>query len=398
MKESTGTSTYIWHPTQFAVLLSLASVLIAGLVYYFSVWPTNKKLAVSSILGLTVLYVPLFITRVLLKGYNYINLQRTPIGTDSLALQYYAAKAFTHLKNPYCIDFKRVLVNHVNPAAYTWIYHGEYSVSHIAGFVTHYDYLPTGFLYYLPAAILHIDPNTWNILMMAVFIVMFYVRMRRPYVGLYTAVLAAGMFIYFFEPVRYTPDTGWLVPLLLAIMTPRRPRLSGFLLGWAVTYRPYVAVFLPFYLIALAREGYNWKKTVKWAIYTALATTLPFFSINPHAFIRGVLLPYVSNFSPFDSIAPGVIDLHFFGINISPIMLKVAMSIVFVVLLFISRKYYYKLKHFIFFLPVFIMIMYPRPSYVYYIYFPFVGAVAYFTVRRSGSTKEMYPITHSSCV
>ena len=290
---------YRWAPSKIAVICSLLALLSAVVIYHYANAPDNRKYRISTIVALTLLYAPLFITRVLQKSFNFVNIQRTPTTTDSIWLQYGAAEKLLHGLNPYIVDLKNYLVSHADPSAFTWIYKGGYGVQNIVGFVTRYDYLPPGFLYYLPAAAVHMNPNFWNIIMFTVFLVIFFIRIRPIYGPLYAAVLSAGMFIYFFEPVRYTPDTGWLVPLLILVTVPRHPRLSGILMAWAALYRPYVGIFLLFYLIALYHEGYDWKKTLKYAVYTGIVLTLPFFLWNPHAFIEGVLIPYVSNFSRF---------------------------------------------------------------------------------------------------
>jgi len=371
---------YVWRPTPIAVVVSLFAIFLAGVIYYFSVRPTRIKYRVAYVLSFGILFIPLIITRVFNRSFNLINIQRTPIGTDSLELQFQAAKSIVRGVNPYKVDYMRELLSHVNWSAYTWIYSGKpYVASNIIGFVTRFDYLPQAAVYYLPAALFGIPPNMWNIIVFSVFIVLFFLRIRELYSGLYIAILSAGMFIYFFEPIRYTPDTGWLVPLLIAVMLPKHPRLSGFLLGFAAAYRSYVALLLPFYFIMLYKEGYEWRKTLLWAAVPNVLIILPFFLVDPGAFMSNVLIPYVSNFSPFDSIAPGVIMLHYVGIDVSPVFLKVLIAIMFCIAIPISYRYYEKLREFLFFVPTMIMLLYPRPSYVYYIYFPFVGVVAYVT-------------------
>ena len=383
---------YRWYPTPLAVIVSLVAILVGLFVYHLANYPKERDYKIASWIALATLYIPLFITRVLEKSFNIINMQRTPITTDSIWLQYGAARAFLKGLNPYAVDFKKFLLSHADPSALTWIYSGGYGAHNIIGFVTRYDYFPPGCLYYIPPALFNLSPNTWNVVMLAIGIVVLFARMRPLYSPLYAAILSAGMFIFFFEPIRFTPDTGWLVPLMLLVMLPRHPRLSGFLLAWSVLYRPYVGVFALFYLIDLYHENYDWRGILKWTTAFGVVLTLPFLALGPREFINGVLIPFTQNLCPYDTIAPGVITLNHLGLNITPLELKASMILLTVLFAWVSWKYYPRMKFTIFVFPTVIMLFYPRPSYVYYMYYPFVGLIAHVTGFFEGSQPAHHSI------
>lgn len=284
-----GMAIHKWRPSPLAVAASITSILAGLLVYAAGRRPSRRLLAASAALaaGLLVLVglaAGLFYSR---PGYYVI---RTPLTTDAYVLQVEAARAIVEGKNPYRIDYTAALLEKLPPDPLTWVYRGEgppYGPGQVVGFVHNFDYLPPAALYYVPAVALGLPPNVWDSLVAGLGLYLLYRRLRPDTKRLYLALLSTGMFLYVLPLIGRTAVTGWLVPLLIAVLYPERPVLAGALLAWSSTYRLYVGVFALYYLLVLHKEGYRAGKVLASAVAWGLLFNLPLAASDPMLVLNG---------------------------------------------------------------------------------------------------------------
>ncbi len=378
-----GMPIHWWIPSGGAVILGVISVLAGLLLYALSRRPSEQ------VVRLTLATVAVLALAIFAVGASYMHSSkyyviRMSVKTDAYILQVEAAKAIVRGENPYEARFTEALVKSLPPDHFTWIYRGDppYTVDDIVGFVDRFDYLAPAALYYVPAVVLGIPPHLWDTLIASVGLTLVFARLPEDAKRVYPALLAAGIFIYIVPVMAKTTLSGWVVPLALAVVYLDKPLIAGPLLAWAGTYRIYPAFFILYLLIASHREGYDTRKTLAYAIITGLALNLPFLALNPHAYIESFLLPYKLSLNPLD-MGPGLASLGHLGIIIPKTLSTVLVLAVLFGGLILAYIYYPRLKHAVFVLPALAMFFYYRPSYAYYLFFPWLGMLAYLSGRIS---------------
>jgi uncharacterized membrane protein len=375
-----GWPLYWYYPSGAAIVVSLSMFFAALLSFAWSARPTVFRLKIAVLVAISLLLLSLLTARLLYLGFEPSKvLLMLPSKTDSYVLQLAAAKSLVQGQNPYEQDYRSILLKELEPTKYTWIYPSNaslYTPERIVGFVHRFDYLVPAALWYVPAVLLKIPGNLFDALAIAVALTLVYRRTKRPFKAAFLAIISSSMFVYLSQSVLQDPVAGWLAPLMLAMAYPNIPLLSGILLGWAVGYRLYVAVFAVFYLIAAYKEGYNVKKMLISAITSEALLNLPFFLLDPKSFLEAVMLPITSNFRPLDA-GPGLVSLAFFGFMLPKIVYSLLVATISVIGILIALKYYPRLKQVIFAFPTLALFCYYRPSPSYYMYYPFLALLGY---------------------
>ncbi|MEB3691259.1 MAG: hypothetical protein G5Z43_001359 [Caldisphaeraceae archaeon] len=388
-----GWPIYWYFPISASVLLSLIMFFLGTFIFMWSLKPSYRKVKVAVVITLAILILSLLVTRIFYVGSEPHKIMlELPGKTDGYFLQIEAAKSILHGLNPYKQDYKSSFLQNLEPQKYTWIYNNNtppYTLGKVIGFVHNYDYMPTAALYYVPAVLFRIPGIVWDAIMLAFGLTLVYKHLRCYFKVLFPVLLASSMFMYIASSILYVPLVGWLVPLLLAVIFPDKPLFAGVLLAWSSTYRPYVAIFALFYLIAAYYEGYDVKRMFSSAIVVGLLLNVPFLILNPQKFMERILIPLTSNLRPLDA-GPGLNSLQYLGIYIPKTLHDVFVLGTILLGFFISIKFYSKLSYTIFMFPTIALYLYYRPCYVYYLWFPFVALIAYATGFMRRSVKENY--------
>jgi len=372
-----GVHLHWWEPYGPAVAVSVVAVLAGLLIYAVSRRPTRRVVLASSVLALAVV---LGIVGVGLRYYETAHLYVLRISTitDSYILQVEAARALIQGVNPYTVSYREALASKLPPDLYTWVYSGDppYTVDDIVGFVDRFDYLAPAALYYVPALLLGIPPYMWDALVTTVGLTLVYRRLPGHTRDTLIALLTVGLFIYIAPVISKTTLAGWVIPLTVAVAYLDRPWIAGPLIAWAGTYRIYPAFFILFLLLAAQKEGLPAKRLIASAIIAGALLNLPFILWDPKTYIEAFLIPYRLNLNPLD-MGPGLSSLGHIGVYLG----KEAHTLLVLLLtgagLAVSWKWYPRLKHAIFVFPALAMFAYYRPSYVYYVFFPWLGLLAY---------------------
>lgn len=205
--------------------------------------------------------------------------------TDGYVLQVEGAKRLLNGNNPYLYDYGTEILNQVPGYFRTpkTPFASNVDVSQTSNIVTHLDYPPASVLWYLPSQALGIDGAAQDIVAMMLLIgVIFYLTPHkyRPFVGVF--VLVDWNFILF--PSAYIPDSGWVVPTVLALILFHYPRANALLLAFAASYRPQPIIIATF-MGVMAYHEYGLPYLKRWVL-TGLAATA---AINiPFALWTGV--------------------------------------------------------------------------------------------------------------
>lgn len=332
--------------------------------------------------GLLVLSLPVFMVS---AGVVYHDTSTHFYGgcTDAYTIQVEAAKTLLEGLNPYTADYHDVLHNYtINgvTAQPTWLYRDPdppYTGEEVVGYVHVYNYPAAALLYYLPPVVLGFSPILWDAVIYGLGLGLFYARMRSGARDMYALIIASGGLVLATMPMMYNGLPGWLTPLLIAVMYPGNPWLSGAMLGWIVSYRPYTGVYALFYLLAYHREGYDSRRLLASAMLTGVLVNAPFLLADPRLFFSRILLPLTSNLYPYDGF--GLSSLYFLGIVIPKHfhLLLVAGLIVFGLLFF--YRYYEGYRLLVLLYPLIVLFAYYRPLYGYYLWAPLYPIVAYAT-------------------
>ncbi|MCE4624570.1 MAG: hypothetical protein F7C35_01725 [Desulfurococcales archaeon] len=369
-----------WHPAPSAIVISLLSIFFGLASFALSVKPSRRRMVSVFILAITVTIAAGAVSAAYFDDKDII-IVRTPLTTDAYMLQVEASKDILRGVNPYTQNYSEILLDRLPPDPLTWVYSSPdppFTADKIVGFVNNFDYLPPAALYYIPAHLFRIPPHIWDAIVASIGLSVLYWALpsRRRY--LYPALVGGGIFLYLLPLMGRTGVTGWFVPLLLAVLFPEMPVLSGFLLAFASLYRVYVGVFALFLLVAYHREGFKALRILVWAALFGILMVAPFAIRNPWAVIEAFTTPYRLNLNPLD-MGPGISSLGFLGLLAPKEVYSVAMFATIVVGLIVSYKWYHKVKYAAFVFPTIAMLFYYRPSYVYYYYYPLLGAISYAT-------------------
>ncbi len=358
-------------------------MLVYGLLLFYA---ASKDRSISDkwllIGGLIILSLPVLMVS---AGIVYHEVSTYFYGgyTDAYTIQVEAAKTLLEGVNPYNRDYHSILHNYtVNGIAAqpTWLYRDPeppYRGEEVIGYVHVYDYPAAALLYYVPPVAMGIPPIIWDAAVYGLGLGLLYTRMRSEARNLYPLIIASGGAMLVTMPLMYNGLPGWLTPLLIAVLYPENPWLSGAMLGWIVSYKPYTGVYALFYLLAYHREGYDTRRLLASAIATGLLVNAPFLLADPQLFVSRMLLPLTSNLYPYDGF--GLSSLYFLGIVIPKQAHLVILAGLILLGLLVFYKYYERYRLLVLLYPLIVLLAYYRPLYGYYLWAPLYPIAAYAT-------------------
>ena len=314
--------------------------------------------------------------------------------TDAYVLQVEAAKSIVRGLNPYTQNYHDILYRELVGgrifATATWIYRDSnppYSGGEVLGFVDVYDYPAAAALYYVPSIILGIPPVVWDGLIYGVGLGLVYYRFRDRFKQLYPLIVLSGGLTLLFIPLIYSCLPGWLTPMIITILYPSNPILSGLLIGWIASYRPYTVVYSLFYIILYWREGYGVRRLLSSSLLSVLAINGYYMVSDPWVFFERVTAPLRYNLYPYEGF--GLSSLYYLGIYIPKTVSTILLILVLFTLLFVSYRYYNRVKYLIPLMPYIVLLFYYRPLYGYYLWAPYLALTALMTgLYRGGEPIE----------
>jgi uncharacterized membrane protein len=321
--------------TTFQQSIPIISIVISAIFYFIAGWLLYKASRGVDIEKFSKNMWAVAPIAILLIGaafystcYNHAWVLTRPTGglTDEYVLQYYAAKVFLHLHNPYATNFTSQILQYVP------IYYRTY-LGNTSTFVHNIDYPAFSFLYYIPSALIGVSGIYQDIVVTAT-IVGFLCYKSPPYLRWFVPVFFFLDYAHVFFPIASITDICWVTLIILALLYRKKLVLSGILMGLAVSYKEEALVILPFFLILMWRE-LGTKPLIKCLSTVAITTLIinvPFLMMNPSAFIKDVLIPITAN------ISSGGIGLSAFNLNIS----KHVYTVLFAVAIIIGLLVYYK--------------------------------------------------------
>lgn len=380
-----GWPLYWYFPFLPSIVFSILAFFISVALIFLSLRPKESVFKLSILVTFLFILLSLLVARFTFGFTPEKIMLELPSPTDAQLIQLLAARSLLEGHNPYTQDYEPQMLSSLAPQQYTWIFKqgtSNYTPSTIVGFVHSFDYLPSAALYYLPAVAFGIPANVYNAGILALGSALIFHKLKGKNKILFSLLASSFMFMYFAPLLLYRNTPGWIVPFVMAILFPENPLLSGIMLAWASTYRLYVLIFTIFYLILIWKEGYDVKSVVKYGLITAVVLDLPFILLNPKAFWRDNLLPFVANFRPYDG-GPGLISLTYLGIEVTKTWSFVGLIMIIVIGLILSLRYYNTLRYGILAFPLISFFFYYRPLPSYYIYFlPLIFLVYVFIVER----------------
>ncbi len=306
---------------------------------------------------------------------------------DSYVIQVAAARALLSGLNPYSLNYSHELLSKVAAAKLTFVYRSgpPFTVSNAIGVVNVLDYPAFSFLYYVPAVIMRLPGNVWDAIVLGVAVSLVYLRVKRPYRMLLLPIISAGAFYYLLDPVSYDPISGWLAPALLVVAFADNPVVSGVLLGLATSYREYaVAAALVYFPLAARRGVKRLGLGVLSMAVTIAAVNMPFLLLSGGRFIQDVLVPVRYR---LDIEGLGLASTYFLTGRPLPHVLLVSMTAIALLLApLLTYRLYDRLGGLTYAIPALAFLLYPRPLFSYWLWFPWIGAIDYMAndVSRRG--------------
>ncbi|WP_297025870.1 glycosyltransferase family 87 protein [Thermoplasma sp.] len=308
------------------------------------------------------------------------------LGTDELALDYYAAIVILHGSSPY---MPQVMKN-----AFSFLHFPLSMTTPLStgGYVENFSYPVFAALMFIPSAIMHFDPSL-TILAFTVgiyIITAIYFLRKRMIVSsvLSIAILAVNVNMISFADGS-VPDAAWAFFLLISMMIIDRPRSSAVMYGIAISLKQIPWIVFPFLIYFIYRE-----KGTRAAIeYLAISigilvlTNAYFLIMEPHLFISSILSPEISHLI---GVGQGLSIISIAGFyQLSPIYFTILFlfSLTFIFLLYV--RHYQDLKYTFLIFPLIIFFFNYRDLYNYLLFWPFI-AFAFLPHLKAGEmTRRM---------
>ncbi|WP_135661637.1 hypothetical protein [Halorhabdus rudnickae] len=294
--------------------------------------------------------------------------------TDAYVLQYEGAKSLLSGVNPYHANYTAEIL--ANVPAYYRTPVGAGDRTNPETIVTTLDYPPMATIWYTPARVLGISGALQDVIVVAL-VALLLMAVARKELRVFVPVFFLLDWNLIIFPASYVPDMGWVVFVILALVTFHRPRLSAVAFALAASYRPQPIVIAPFFAIMAYRtHGLDYLKT--W-IPTGLAATavinLPFVLwTGPAEYVHAVTIPIRASL-PSSGVGPAMfVDPLLEMTALSPGTVKTAFTIVvvlaFVVTLDVAWTYYDRLGVGILAFPAVVLWFHWRSLQNYMIWFP----------------------------
>lgn len=359
-------------PIRVAVPVSLSLLIVGLLVHFLS--PSLSRIGGRAVAAIKWLVVALAVIssaaiamsisrgRVLLSGGR----------EDSYVIQVAAAHLLIMGKDPYSVNYSPYLISETSIAKLTLVYSQgpPFSASHVIGYVHYLDYPAFAFLYYVPAELLRLHPVVWDSLVLGLSLGLLYSRLRGTARDLFPLVLAVGAFYIISDPMTFDPIVGWLAPLIVAVSFLEYPTVVGAMIALSASYREYAIAEAFVYFPMAARMGLRVRRGIASMIAVGAALNLPFLILTPHRFLEDLLLPAALR---LDLEGFGVASLYFYGVRLSKDLLDAAVVATLIVTAVISYYFYSYLGALSLSLPALAFLLYPRPLYSYWLWFPLLG-------------------------
>jgi Predicted integral membrane protein len=364
---------FYYVPTRLSVVVSLV-VLLAGLSLLLSSrtlarsprWPKP----VAAALAVLTLVVGLAASQTM----GSVKVQVMGGVEDSYVIQLEAARLLLRGLDPYSVNYSSFLMYGAPATKLTFIYSAgpPYSISHAVGFVSVLDYPAFSFIYYLPAVLLRLPGNVWDSIVLGAALVVAFTRAKGGSRWLLLPLLASGLLYFITDPTVFDPLAGWLAPLVLAVSFAENPVVAGALLGLATSYRQYALAAALVYFPLAYRRGYR-KVPLGIASMIAVIGVLnaPFFFLTGQSFMRYVVAPVAWR---LDIEGLGLASVYFLTDRAVPrLYLMAAAASVALMTPALTYRLYRQLGGLSYALPSIAFLLYPRPLYSYWLWFPFIG-------------------------
>ncbi len=370
-----GEPVFYYVPTRLSVVVSLV-VLLAGLSLLLSSrtlarsprWPKP----VAAALAVLALVVGLAASQAM----GSVKVQVMGGVEDSYVIQLEAARLLLRGLDPYSVNYSSFLIYGAPATKLTFIYSAgpPYNISHAVGFVSVLDYPAFSFIYYLPAVLLRLPGNLWDSIVLGAALVVAFARAKRGSRWLLLPLLASGLLYFITDPTVFDPLAGWLAPLVLAVSFAENPVVAGALLGLAASYRQYALAAALVYFPLAYRRGYrNVSLGIASMIAVIGALNVPFLLLTGPSFMRYVVAPVAWG---LDIEGLGLASVYFLtGKALPRLYLIAAAASVALMTPALTYRLYRQLGSLSYALPSIALLLYPRPLYSYWLWFPFIGVM-----------------------
>lgn len=375
-------STYSWL-APVVLLLTVASLIIV----IYSLLPIFNPEYVVGFWGFFILILALI-------GFclwSFIQVAAFPAyGTDEIAFDQYAAILAFHGHNPYTASMAPSFdLFRVSPNGYTFLLNGKR--------VLNLSYPALSFLLYFPTLILGITYQgavITNIAFWVITTVMLYLMLPKNLKMLAVVINASSMFIAY--AVGGVTDPLFMPFLLVAAYKwdqfiyaqGLKKYIGPIFMGLAMSVKQNAWIALVFMVIAVALESIYQGKKELWlknslnyalcALAAFVVTNLPFISISPVQWFKGITTPFLTQAVP---AGQGLVELTIFsglgGGFLSFYSLALAFAGILLILLFV--KYYQYGRYVLFITPSLILFFSSRSFSSYLVTMlpiVFIGAIS----------------------
>jgi uncharacterized membrane protein len=223
--------------------------------------------------------------------------------TDVLAYSQYAAILFVKQgANPYLQDMTNALyMFRVQPGDLTPLTSGDYLINGIIPF----QYPALHFLVFVPFVLLGLADMRWVLVAFEIGVVLtLYFSCPQNLRPMILLPLFAGSDLMINFTAASVTDMLWVMPLVFAAFTLRKPALSGLFYGISCAFKQIPWLLAPFLLIYMAQTSPDAASRAKLmralrfagaAVAVFLAVNLPFMVGSPTTWFGDVLTPLVSD-------------------------------------------------------------------------------------------------------
>ncbi len=291
-------------------------------------------------------------------------------GTDSLAIESYAAKLFSMGIDPY-------IKSNMTPV-FSY-YHLPYTMitpTVTGGYVNFLSYPGFAVILMLPELLGLQGRYIISFFNIFAFVILYYQYKRTNNISIYPYV-ALGITInlnWFFYSIGGVSGIIWIDFIALSFIFKDREYLSGIFYGLSVSYRQTAIIVLPFYLYYLYKSGINVKKFLLSAILSFVITNLPFIIMSPYQWLISIVN---IGMQPIIPIGLGISVLSFTYLPfLKSSFFYITPALLALLLIYVYIKDFDRLKYAFFVFPVIIFLFYYRDLLNYIMYWPFLILLA----------------------
>ncbi|SMD30956.1 Uncharacterized membrane protein [Picrophilus oshimae DSM 9789] len=291
-------------------------------------------------------------------------------GTDSLAIESYAARLFSMGIDPYIRS---------NMAPVFSYYHLPYTMitpTQTGGYVNFLSYPGFSVILMMPELIGIQGRYIISFFNVLAFVILYYQYRRSDNTSIHPYV-ALGITInlnWFFYSIGGVSGIIWIDLIALSFIFKDKNYLSGALYGLSVSYRQTAIIVLPFYIYYLYKSGINVRKFLSGAVLSFIITNIPFIIMSPYQWFISVI---GIGMQPILPIGFGISVLSFTYMPFLKSSFFYAVpGLVALFLIYMYIKDFDRLKYAFFAFPVIIFLFYYRDLLNYMMYWPFLMLLA----------------------